>query len=111
MSASETEPAPRWLIENLASTATEMFALELEGWADAPNDSELFRLIEAPTLIVCGENENTDGAADLAVAALANGTAFVVPGFGHLQAFWRTDVTAPIISGFLAHHVPAMARA
>lgn len=109
MSASETEPAPHWLIDNLASTPTEMFALELEGWADAPNDSEHFRRIEAPTLIVCGESENTDGAAELAVAALANGTAFVAPGFGHLQAFWRTDVTARIISDFLGQHVPAMA--
>src|SRR5260370_18147540 len=54
MSASETEPAPRWLIDNLGSTATEMFALELDGWADAPNDSEHFRRIQAPTLMVCG---------------------------------------------------------
>jgi pimeloyl-ACP methyl ester carboxylesterase len=85
-----------------------MFALELDGWADAPNDPEHFRRIEAPTLIVCGDSENTDGAAALAVAALANGTAFVVPGIGHLQAFWRTDVTAPIISDFLAQNVPSM---
>ena len=109
MSASETEPAPHWLIDNLASTPTEMFALELEGWADAPNDSEHFRRIEAPTLIVCGDSENTDGAADLAVNALSNGASVVIPGFGHLQAFWRTDVTAPIISDFLGQHVPAMA--
>lgn len=111
MSADETEPAPPWLIDDLASTPTEMFALELEGWADAPTDCEHFPRIEAPTLIVCGESENTDGAAELAVAALSNGTAHVVPGFGHLQAFWRTDVTAPIISDFLAQHVPAMAPA
>ncbi len=108
MSASETEPAPRWLIDNLASTATEMFALELDGWADAPNDSEHFRRIEAPTLIVCGDSENTDGAAELAVNALSNGASVVIRGFGHLQAFWRTDVTAPIISDFLARHVPVL---
>jgi len=111
MSADETEPAPPWLIDNLASTPTEMFALELEGWADAPTDCEHFPRIEAPTLIVCGESENTDGAAELAVATLSNGTAHVAPGFGHLQAFWRINVTAPIISDFLAQHVPAMAPA
>jgi pimeloyl-ACP methyl ester carboxylesterase len=110
MSASETEPAPPWLIENLATTSTEMFVLELEAWADAPTDCEYFPRIEAPTLIVCGESENTDGAAELATAALAIGEAAVFPGFGHLQAFWRTDVTAPKIGDFLARHVPAAAQ-
>jgi pimeloyl-ACP methyl ester carboxylesterase len=106
MSARETEPAPTWLVENLASTAVEMFAFELEGWADAPTGYLDFPLIQAPTLIVCGERENPDGAAELATEALHDGRAVVVPGFGHLQAFWRTDVTGPIISDFLARHVP-----
>ncbi|TMD16862.1 MAG: alpha/beta hydrolase [Chloroflexi bacterium] len=106
MSASETEPAPAWLMENLASTPGDMFELEIEGWADAPSECDDFPRIEAPTLIVCGELENTDGAAELAARALPNGTAVVMPGFGHMQAFWRTDVTAPIISEFLAEHVP-----
>lgn len=106
MSAGETEPAPYWLKDNLATTPTEMFALELEGWADAPGECENFPRIKAPTLIVCGYYENTDGAAELAVDALSNGSMAVIPGFGHLQAFWRTDVTGPIIRDFLARHVP-----
>lgn len=106
MSASETEVAPRWLIDNLVGTPTEMFALMLEGWADAPTECADFPRIEAPTLIICGEPFNTDGAAELATAALSNGTAVVLPGFGHLQEFWRSDVTAPLISDFLARHVP-----
>jgi len=109
MSASEMEPAPSWLIENLVATPTEMYALELEGWADAPRDCDDFPRIEAPTLIVCGELENTDGAAELAVEALPNGSMVEMPGFGHLQAFWRSDVTCPIICEFLARHVPVPA--
>jgi len=109
MSASETEPAPPWLMENLAATPTEMFALEVEAWAEAPDECAHFPRIEAPTLIVCGEFEDTDGATKLATAALSNGTAVVMPGFGHMQAFWRADVTAPIISDFLARHVPVPA--
>src|ERR1700674_868145 len=111
MSAGETEPAPAWLIENLYATSGEMFALELEGWADAPTDCEDFPRIVAPTLIICGESENTDGAAELAVQALPAGEAVVMPTFGHLQAFWRTDVTVPIINDFLARHVPVPATA
>jgi pimeloyl-ACP methyl ester carboxylesterase len=106
MSASETEPAPAWLVANLAATPTEMFALELEGWATATPEGDTFKDIEAPTLIVCGDSENTDGAAELAVDVLSNGSAQVIPGFGHLQSFWRTDVTAPLISDFLARYIP-----
>jgi pimeloyl-ACP methyl ester carboxylesterase len=101
----ESEPAPRWLMENLAATSTEMFALEIEAWADAPPEYTYFQSIGAPTLIICGERENTDGAAELAVAALATGRAVVIPDFGHLQAFWRSDVAVPIIRDFLAQHV------
>jgi pimeloyl-ACP methyl ester carboxylesterase len=111
MSASEAEPAPPWLMANLAATPTEMFALELEGWATATPEGDNFKDIAAPTLIVCGDSENTDGAAELAVELLSNGTAEVIPGFGHLQSFWRTDVTAPIISDFLTRHVPVPAAA
>ena len=107
MSAEESEPAPGWLLENLASTSTEMFALAVEGWATAPTECNDFPRITAPTLIVCGEQENTDGAAELAVEALRHGRCEILPGLGHLQAFWRSDLTAPLIAQFVAHHVPA----
>jgi len=108
MSASETQPAPPWLIDNLATTPTEMFLLMLEGWADAPTDSAYFPHIQAPTLIMTAEQENADGAAELALEVLPSGSAkAVLPGFGHLQEFWRTDVTGPIVSDFLARHVPS----
>lgn len=88
-----------------------MFAVELEGWANAPAECEHFPRIEAPTLIVCGEHENTEGATGLATEALSTGVAVVVPGFGHMQAFWRSDVTAPIINDFLARYAPLRATA
>jgi pimeloyl-ACP methyl ester carboxylesterase len=111
MSAGETEPAPEWLIENLAATSSDMFALELEGWAGAPSEWDNFSRIHSPVLIVCGQLENPDGAAELALGAMPTARVVVIPGFGHLQAFWRTDVTVPIISDFLARHVPVPATA
>lgn len=106
MSASESVSAPDWLMENLASTPTEMFVLEVEGWADEPTECSAFKQIAAPVLILCGERENPDGAAELAVAALRDGKAVILPGLGHLEAFWRTDLTAPAIAEFLQQHVP-----
>jgi len=102
MSGGESEPAPQWLMDNLASTTTEMFVLEVEAWAEDPDECADFPHISAPTLIVCGESENTDGASELAMQALPDGEMAVMPGFGHLQAFWRSDVTGPIIARFLA---------
>jgi pimeloyl-ACP methyl ester carboxylesterase len=107
LSEGEPEPAPRWLMENLALTPTEMFALEVEAWAEEPTEYQQFSEISAPTLIICGERENTDGAAELAVEALPNGNRMILPGMGHLQAFWHAELTAPLIAEFLASHAPA----
>jgi pimeloyl-ACP methyl ester carboxylesterase len=111
MSSGEAEPAPAWLLENLAATETEMFALECEGWADSPTECQDFPRITSPTLIICGELETIDGSAGLAVGMLPDGRAAVLPGFGHLQTFWRSEVTGPLIRDFLDHRVQGMAPA
>jgi pimeloyl-ACP methyl ester carboxylesterase len=100
MAARESEPCPAWLLDNLSTTDAEMFALQLEGCLDAASAWEHFPLITTPVLIVCGELED-DGEAALAASTLANVTAVVLPGYGHLQAFWHGEVTAPLIRDFL----------
>jgi pimeloyl-ACP methyl ester carboxylesterase len=106
MSRSENEAAPGWLMENLAATPTEMFALAVQGWANEPTECADFPDISAPTLIICGEHENADGAAELAVEVLADGDYRILRGMGHLQAFWRADQTAPLIAEFLRARAP-----
>lgn len=103
LSASEPEPAPPWLIDNLAGTDTEMFALQLEAWAEAPNVWECLPDIEAPTLLIVGELEQGGaGSVERALQRLSRGQATVSPGYAHLQNFWHSEVTGPIISRFLA---------
>lgn len=102
MSASETEPAPAWLVDHLCTTDTEMFALMLEGWSTAAEAWDLLPLIEAPTLLICGEHELDPAAVDRAAARMPRGRAVVLAGYGHLQAFWHSEVTAPAIREFLA---------
>lgn len=103
-SAAEPEPAPTWLVDNLCATSAEMFALELESWADSPPAGSYLPSITAPTLIVCGEREDLNAVGDLAAAGLPNREAVTLPGLGHLQIFWRADLVAPIIADFLRHH-------
>lgn len=101
MSASEEEPSPAWLVEHLSTTDTEMFALMLEGWSTEPNGWDLLPEISCPTLIICGEKEAGPGAAQRAAARMRDARAEVLPGYGHLQAFWHAEMTAPLIREFL----------
>lgn len=107
LSAQEPEPAPGWLLDNLAQTPAEMFALLLEAWAREPGPWADFPHVRAPTLIICGENEEPDAARNTRMAAdtLPRGAAVVLPGLWHLQAFWRTDQTLPPLTGFLHKHL------
>jgi pimeloyl-ACP methyl ester carboxylesterase len=102
-SDAEPEPAPDWLLKNLSSTDTEMFALLLEAWSTAPTNWDLLANVEAPTLLLGGALEEDCAETHLLEAArmLPHGEAAVVPGVDHLQIFWRTDLTLPVITGFL----------
>jgi pimeloyl-ACP methyl ester carboxylesterase len=101
MAAREEEPCPPWMLENLSSTKSEMFALLMEAWLDAPSEWEWFPKITAPTLIICGEHEDGQGETALAASTVQDGQAVLLPGFGHLQAFWHGEITAPAIRDFL----------
>jgi pimeloyl-ACP methyl ester carboxylesterase len=103
IASTEDEACPTWLMDNLSTTDSEMFALQIEGCRDAATEWASFPLISAPTLIVCGQRED-DGELDLAASTLANVTTVVLPGYGHLQAFWHGEVTAPLIRDFLVSH-------
>jgi len=61
----EPEPPPAWLIDNLASTSSETFALCLEAWRSASNWEGLPR-IAGPVLLVNGTEESTKVGVDAA---------------------------------------------
>lgn len=106
IAAEEPEPPPGWLLDNLAGTQAEMFALMLEAWASEPAGWADFPHVQVPALVICGENEEPSAArnAQLAATAMPHGTAVVLPGLWHLQAFWRTDQTLPPLTSFLRQH-------
>jgi len=79
-----------------------MFALLLEAWAHAsarPWD-DLPR-IEAPTLFIAGSEECLPVDLEAAVSPTPQGRGQLIPRFGHLQSFWRSDMTAPAIADFV----------
>lgn len=102
--AYESEPAPAWLIDNLCTTSAEMFASELDGWADSPPSSSHLAHISAPTMIICGAREDPDATTESAGAGLANVEVVTVPDLGHLEVFWRIDLIGPLVADFLHRH-------
>jgi pimeloyl-ACP methyl ester carboxylesterase len=106
MAAGEPQAPPSWLIDNLAETDAEMFALLIEAWCKPPGSWPDFPYVKAPTLIVCGSDEEPDAAlhVELAARTLPAGSAVILPGLSHLQAFWRIDESIPPVLAFLRSH-------
>lgn len=94
-----------WFAEGMRSTDPEMFALEVEAW-DGLGPWGVYPLIQAPTLILVGEEEEGPGGLAAAHAAeavrhLPRGRSVVLPGLDHLSVFVRSDLTLPQLLPFL----------
>jgi pimeloyl-ACP methyl ester carboxylesterase len=74
----------------VAGTDPELFALQLEAWAHAPNVWECLPDIEVPALLIVGELEQEAGSVERAVQRLTRGRATVSPGYAHWQNFWHS---------------------
>lgn len=104
MATFEDDAPPDWLMANLLTTPTEVFAgcfdaiiSAIEEWPAVPGP-------DAPILLVIAPQEDDEWVtlARDAVEALANATMTVLPARGHLGAFWRSDLVVPLVREFLA---------
>ncbi len=100
-SAEEREPAPAWLLDNLATTTEEMFALPLEGAVNAPTLWDVVPAITSPVLLICGQDEVEPDELTAAAQRIAAAESHHLDGYGHLQAFWHAEVVAPIMVDWL----------
>jgi pimeloyl-ACP methyl ester carboxylesterase len=102
----DPDPVPGWFADQMQGTEPEMFALELEGWADWAGPWSTLPAIAAPTLLIVGELEDTEPglggqrAREMA-ARVRHGSAIELPATGHVGVFTRSDLTLPAIRSFL----------
>ena len=92
-------PGPAWLLDHLCETDDEVFARSCEdfaGWSPWP----LFPRIQAPVLVVAGEDESEH--LTEAAAAMPRGEWEILPGLGHIDGWARSDLALPRVRRFLA---------
>ncbi|HEV2374610.1 MAG TPA: alpha/beta hydrolase [Streptosporangiaceae bacterium] len=110
MAASESQPPPAWLLDHLCATdaatfagAYETFATAAPFWPDATR-------MAVPTLFLLGVGDDEQdwwALGQRAANTVPDGLAVALHGMGHLQAFWRTDLSLPPIERFLARFSPS----
>jgi pimeloyl-ACP methyl ester carboxylesterase len=107
--ADELEPAPTWLVDHLSGTDRLAFAGGIEAEATERDLWSVADTFAVPTLILLavGDGEDADWwALGVRLAArLPRGEAVALEGLRHLAAFWRTDVTIPLIRRFLTRQI------
>jgi pimeloyl-ACP methyl ester carboxylesterase len=105
MAAAESEPPPAWLLDHLCATDPFAFAGAYETFATAPAFWPVAGQITVPTLLLLGvpdDEQDWWALGQAAAAAMPQARAVALAGLGHLQAFWRTDLSIPPIEQFLA---------
>jgi pimeloyl-ACP methyl ester carboxylesterase len=103
MSEDEAEPALSWLIDHLCTTEREQFAGGWEAFATSVDLWSKMTACPVPTLLLVADDgdETRVAAATELAETMPNGRAAFMPGLGHLQAFWRTDLSIPPMRDFL----------
>src|SRR5215469_93631 len=105
MAADESEPPPAWLLDHLCATDPFAFAGAYEAFATAPAFWPVAGQMTVPTLLLLGVGDDEQhwwAGGQAAAAAMPRARAVALQGLGHLQAFWRTDLSIPPIEQFLA---------
>jgi len=105
MADTESPPPPAWLLDHLSATDSLVFAGAFEAFATAPAFWEAAPQIRVPTLMLQGvgdDEQDWRARGQAAAATMPAARAVAMEGLGHLQAFWRTDLSLAPIKEFLA---------
>ncbi|HEV3342589.1 MAG TPA: alpha/beta hydrolase [Pirellulales bacterium] len=101
----EPDGVPDWMKQRIRATDIQQFIDWLLAWPDW-NWSEWESLphIAAPTLLVAGELEDPEDETGKAASLMPNGTRMRVNAQGHINAFIKSPLVLPQVTGFLARH-------
>jgi len=99
--------APPWL-KQMSQSDIEVYLRDYQAyisdcsaWLKWGGEWDALPRIQTPTLIMCGSVEDPDHESEAEAIRLQNGRAVLLEGLGHLGAFLRSDLSMPIVKGFL----------
>jgi hypothetical protein len=89
-----------------------MFALALDAWASWGGPWDEFVRVRPAAFVIVGELEEAEAGekATPAAALMPDGRAVVLPGLGHVAAFVRSDLVAPLAIRVPRHGRTALMR-
>ncbi|HEV2217733.1 MAG TPA: alpha/beta fold hydrolase [Candidatus Dormibacteraeota bacterium] len=99
----EVREVPEWMTERIRATDIGQFI----AWRQARpewnwNEWDAMPRIKTPALFLVGELEDPEGVTAEAAALMPNASCVVLSGFGHINAFLRSDLALPHALHFLA---------
>ncbi|MGA8711136.1 MAG: alpha/beta fold hydrolase [Thermoplasmata archaeon] len=93
---------PESIVENMAATDPEMFALELEQWTQWDGPASVLRHLRVPVLLLQAERSYSEEERRAMTQMNPRSRSRVLPGVGHLGAFVSVDLVIPPLREFLS---------
>jgi len=93
---------PESIVENMAATDPEMFALELEQWTQWDGPASVLRRLRVPVLLLQAERSYSEEERRAMTQMNPRSRSRVLPGVGHLGAFVSVDLVIPHLREFLS---------
>jgi pimeloyl-ACP methyl ester carboxylesterase len=101
----EGDALPEWTRRQIMETDPAAFVATAIGHSRHPgSSSDELASLSMPVLLITGEREDPDRAAEREARNIPGGSAAVLPGLNHIGAFDRSDLTVPIFRRFLDQH-------
>jgi pimeloyl-ACP methyl ester carboxylesterase len=97
----ENDRFPPEIDKNVRETDPRMGALRGIAWRKWRGPKSVLASVPAPVLVIAGEKEISDDETQRAIAALPRAKLEILPGQGHLGAFYRSDLALPLALPFL----------
>lgn len=93
---------PESVVENMAATDPEMFALELDQWRQWDGPASVLRRLRVPVLLLQAEQSYSEEDREVMRQMNPQSRSRLLRGVGHLGAFGRVDLVIPPLREFIS---------
>ena len=96
---------PKWYGRRQHKRDPRMGELEMLAWRSWINKWDMYPRINAPTLVMAGDQDDRTGLSRKIAETMPNGKFVLLKGLGHFDAFMRSELSTPPSTRFLRQHI------